>query len=65
MKATEKPTVQLTGENGNVFNLLGICRNALKRANQADKAKEMSDNVFASKSYDEALAIMNEYCEIY
>lgn len=60
----EKPTVELIGQNGNVFNLLGICSKALKRAGQADKAKEMSQKVMSCGSYDEALQIMMEYVEI-
>jgi len=34
-----KPKVKLTGMNGNVFNLIGICSKALKRNNQSEKAK--------------------------
>lgn len=59
-----KPIVKLTGENGNVFNLIAICGTALKKVNQYDLAKKMQDEVFASKSYNEALAIMAKYCEI-
>jgi hypothetical protein len=29
---SRKPVVQLVGEDGNVFNLLGICCRALKKA---------------------------------
>ena len=60
----KKPSVKLTGEDGNVFNLLGICTKALKRAGSDDKSKELRSRVFAAKSYDEALAIMGEYCEL-
>lgn len=58
-----KPIVKAIGENGNVFNLLGICSRALKQIGQTDEAKEMSARVFACGSYDEALRIMMEYCE--
>ena len=44
----EKPEVQLIGQDGNVFNLLGICTKALKRAGQADKAKDMTERIFKS-----------------
>ncbi len=60
----KKPKVKLTGQDGNVFVLLGVCSRALKSIGQADKAKEMSEKVFASGSYHEALGIMGEYCEI-
>lgn len=57
-----KPKAKVIGKDGNVFNLIGICSNALKKANQYDKAKEMSEKVFNSGSYDEALRIMGDYC---
>ena len=60
----EKPRVKLTGENGNVFNLIAICSKALKEAGQADKAKEMGEKIFKCGSYDKALAIMMDYCEV-
>ena len=60
----EKPVVRLVEEDGNVFNLIGICSKALKRAGQGDKAKEMTERIFACRSYDEALQIMMDYCEV-
>lgn len=60
----EKPVAKLIGKDGNVFNLIAICSRALKKAGQADKAKEMQDKIFSCGSYDEALSITMEYCEI-
>jgi len=60
----EKPKVKLVGENGNVFYLMAICSRALKNAGQADKAKEMCEKITSCGSYDEALAIMMDYCEV-
>ena len=65
MTTTDKPKAKVIGEDGNVFNLIAICSKALKRAKQQDKAKEMQDRVFGCGSYDEALTIMGEYCELY
>jgi hypothetical protein len=59
-----KPTAHLIGENGNVFNLIGIASKALKRAGQADKAKEMTERCFDCGSYDEALTIIQEYVNV-
>ena len=59
-----KPTCKLIGQDGNIFGILGTAAKALRKAGQADKAKEMSDKVFASGSYHEALAIIGEYVEI-
>lgn len=58
-----KPQVQLTGQDGNVFNLVGIASKALRKAGQADQAKEMTDKVFKASSYDEALRIICEYVD--
>ena len=60
----EKPRAKLVGENGNVFNLTAICSSALKKAGQAGKAKEMQDKIFKCGSYNEAPAIMTDYCEV-
>lgn len=60
----KKPRVKLVGEDGNVFNLIGICSRALKAAGQADKSKEMVNKIYACGSYYEALSIMMEYCEV-
>lgn len=61
----KKPTAQLSGQDGNVFNLMGICSHALKQAGQADKSSEMIEKINnEAKSYDEALSIMAEYCDI-
>lgn len=63
-KEVKKPKVRLTGQDGNVFSLIGLCSRALKQAGQADKAKEMSEKCFKAGSYDEALQIMMEYCDV-
>lgn len=60
-----KPTAQLVGENGNIYNLLAIASKALKGAGLDDQAKEMRNKVFSeARSYDEALRIIMEYVEV-
>lgn len=59
----KKPKAPIVGADGNVFNLIGICSQALKRAGYHDQAKEMANRVTNSHSYDEALSIMCEYIE--
>ncbi len=54
---SRKPVVQLTGEDGNVFSLLGICSRALKKAGKPEDAKAMQQRVFGCGSYEEALGI--------
>ena len=63
MSNKRKPKVQLVGQDGNVFNLMGICTNALKRAGQYEEAKEFQKRVMSSDSYDEAIGIMLEYVD--
>jgi hypothetical protein len=61
---SRKPVVQLIGQDGNVFNLVGICSRALKKAGRLEEAKAMQERVFSCGSYEEALVIMSEYVEI-
>ena len=60
----EKPDCALIGQDGNVFNLVGIASRTLRRNGMAGQAKEMTDRVFASGSYHEALNIIGEYVSI-
>lgn len=50
-----KPDCPLIGQDGNVFNLIGMASRTLKNNGMAAEPKEMSSRVFASGSYDEAL----------
>lgn len=59
-----KPKCKLIGEDGNIFNLIGIASRTLRRAGLGDKAKEMQNRVTSSGSYSEALAIIMEYVEV-
>ena len=64
MEETKKPRCKLTGTDGNVFSLIGKVKTILIKAKQGDKAKEMTNRVFAAKSYGESLGIMSEYVDI-
>ena len=59
-----KPKCALIGQDGNIFNLMGIASRTLKKYNMKEEAKEMIDRITSSKSYDEALNIIGEYVEI-
>lgn len=59
-----KPTVKLSGTDGNVFALLGRCTSALKRANLRSEADALTKKVFAVGSYDEALRLMMDAVEV-
>ena len=60
----EKPDCALIGQDGNIFNLVGIAARTLREHGLSDQAKEMKDRVFASGSYGEALCIIGEYVNI-
>ncbi len=59
-----KPKCKLIGEDGNIFNLMGIAARTLKAEGYENKAKEMINRVTKSKSYDEALSMIMEYVEV-
>ena len=60
----EKPKCALIGEDGNIFNLMGIASRTLKDNGQREEAKEMCDRITSSGSYHEALGIIGEYVDI-
>jgi len=60
----KKPDCELIGQDGNIFNLVGIAARTLNRNGMSDEAKEMSSRVFASGDYNEALCIIGEYVNI-
>ena len=60
-----KPKCKLIGEDGNIFNLMGLASKALKVAGKSEHAQEMVQRIITSaKSYDEALNIIMEYVEV-
>lgn len=59
-----KPDCPLIGENGNIYNLVGIAARTLNRNGLYEQATEMSEKVFKSGSYEEALSIIGEYVNI-
>lgn len=62
--AEKKPDCKLIGEDGNIFNLIGIASRTLRQNGMADQAIEMRDRIRASGSYDEALCIIGDYVNI-
>ena len=62
-KNSLRPKMQLIGQDGNIFAVMGRASRLLKSSGQREKAKEMCDRVTASKSYAEVLGIISEYVE--
>ena len=59
----KKPRMQLIGQDGNIFAIMGRASRLLKSSGQGDKAKEMRDRVMSCDSYQKALSIVSEYVE--
>lgn len=58
----KRPEAKLIGEDGNIFNLMGIASRSLKEAGYYDEANEMVNRITnGAGSYDEALAIISQY----
>lgn len=60
----EKPDCALIGQDGNIFALMGIASQTLKKNGLREQAKEMQERITISGSYDEALSIIAEYVNI-
>ena len=59
-----KPDCKLIGEDGNVFNLMGLAVRTLRHNGLEAEATEMTDRIHECGSYDEALGIIGEYVNI-
>ena len=59
----KKPKMQLIGQDGNIFAIMGCASRLLKSSGQGDKAKEMRDRVMSCDSYQQALSLVSEYVE--
>lgn len=60
----DKPDCKLIGEDGNIFNLMGLAVRTLRCNGLAEQAAEMTERIHACGSYDEALCIIGEYVNI-
>lgn len=60
----KKPKCQLSGQDGNVFNIISLVSRALKNAEQYEKAKEFQTKAMSSHSYDEVLILTHQYVEV-
>ena len=56
--------VQLSGEDGNVFSIIGRVRKALGRAGYSEIAEEYVKACKKADSYDKVLQITMEYVEV-
>lgn len=57
--------VNLIGEDGNVFNLMGIVSRAMRRNGiSKDEIEQFQNEVTSSESYDEALQVMMRWVDV-
>ncbi len=61
----KKPPCKLVGEDGNVFNLIGIATRVLKKHGLVKEAAEMRERCFKSSSYVAALGVICEYVDVH
>ena len=64
MSMQQKPDCPLVGQNGNIFNLMGIAAATLQENGMRDQAREMQCRITQSQSYHSALQIIGEYVNI-
>lgn len=57
-------SVKLIGEDGNVFNIIGLVSKALKKAGFKDEATSYTDKAFSCGSYDEVLQLTMDYVNV-
>lgn len=60
----QKPDCPLIGQDGNIFNLMGIAARTLRQNGLDDRATEMCDRIQGADNYYKALGIIGEYVNI-
>ncbi len=60
----KKPKCALIGQDGNIFNLMGIASRTLKQNGMREESEEMVNRITNSHSYYDAIAIIGEYVDI-
>lgn len=61
-----KPDCALIGEDGNIFNLIGIAARTLRHHGLSDQAEELRERITGGEcaTYYEALGVIEEYVHI-
>ena len=57
-------TVELVGKDGNTFNILGICRRAMKRAHLPESEIEAFTQEATNSNYDHLLITCMEWFNV-
>lgn len=64
MPKAEGVTSRIIGANGNVFNLIAIVSRDLRKAGFLELEKEFKDKCFHATSYNEVLAIIQDFVDV-
>lgn len=60
----QKPDCPLIGQDGNIFNLMGLASRTLKENGMEEQAREMRQRITQCQSYDSALSIISDYVNV-
>lgn len=60
----KKPSCSLIAQDGNIFDMVGIATRVLHGYGMGTRVQEMTDRIFASGSYEEAVEVISEYVNI-
>lgn len=61
----KKPVVNIKPEAGNIFNTMELCIKALQdQGDKVEQIKAMRKKVLKVRSYNKALEVFSEYCEL-
>ena len=63
-----RPDCELVGQDGNVFNIIGLVSKALRRSdleNKREKVTEWQNQATSCHSYDEVLQLLHKYVNGY
>ena len=63
-KTDSKPRVKLTGQNGNAFNLLGICQRVAREAGWSNERVNEFLKEAQSGDYDNLLRTCHKYFDV-
>ena len=63
-QSRQKPDCPLIGQDGNIFNLMGIASRTLRENGMAEEAKQMQKEITQCESYGAALNIIGQYVNI-
>lgn len=61
---SEKPSCKLLGENGNVFNIMMLVSQCLKKAGRPEQAEKFEKAAVECESYEHVLRLVTEYVEV-